>query len=405
MRNGKRFFLSVFIAAGFLLGTNLLVYGQSYQITKDDYPKIGTSSTFIADTTGNINVVIGEAGVGKTWTFTQQLFGPQFTTNYVDPTTTTYGSSFPDAEWAFETKQWISMDTIPGILNEPIDSLFTFDYFEKYSDDTILGLGMATDMPFYQGAFEYTPPAVDYVLPLEYGKSWTRKSTFTANISISGMPITLVVSDSAVITVDGEGTLTIPMGTYQCLRLKSHRILSITAVADLGYGQSFTIPVPQDTPLIEYEWYTKKAGMLLGITSHSGETNENFTSAGGVTRLVASSVLTGINCDPNCRTSNSIPKEYSLGQNYPNPFNPTTTISYTLPEAARIELKVFNIMGQEVTVLETGTRTAGEHTVIWNGKDIKGKEVPPGIYFYQLKAVSLAHGKTFIQTKKMLMAK
>ncbi|RKY94416.1 MAG: hypothetical protein DRQ13_08280, partial [Ignavibacteriae bacterium] len=82
----------------------------------------------------------------------------------------------------------------------------------------------------------------------------------------------------------------------------------------------------------------------------------------------------------------SIVSEFTLEQNYPNPFNPTTTISYNLPERSYVSLKVFDVLGNEVTLLEEGERTRGKHTVQWNGKDKFQREVNSGVYFIHLAA-------------------
>ena len=75
---------------------------------------------------------------------------------------------------------------------------------------------------------------------------------------------------------------------------------------------------------------------------------------------------------------------YSLEQNYPNPFNPVTTISYILPERSYISLKVFDILGNEITTLDEGERTEGRHSIQWNGKDKYRSTVNSGIYFIHL---------------------
>ncbi len=81
-----------------------------------------------------------------------------------------------------------------------------------------------------------------------------------------------------------------------------------------------------------------------------------------------------------------IPRVYSLSQNYPNPFNPTTEIMYGLPKDSQVELKVFNIMGQEVTTLVNGWQKAGYRSVGWDGTDNSSHPVASGVYFYRLRA-------------------
>jgi hypothetical protein len=94
-----------------------------------------------------------------------------------------------------------------------------------------------------------------------------------------------------------------------------------------------------------------------------------------------------------------IPQEYSLGQNSPNPFNPSTVIHFAIPRAASVSLKVYNIVGQEVADLLIGTLPAGAFWTTWDGKDMNGKTVSSGVYFYRLQAGDYA------ETKKMLLMK
>ena len=89
-----------------------------------------------------------------------------------------------------------------------------------------------------------------------------------------------------------------------------------------------------------------------------------------------------------------VPKEYSLYQNYPNPFNPVTEIKYNLPEAAKVILKVYNIIGQEVAILVNGIEEAGYHSVKFEGSNL-----PSGTYIYRMQTGS------FVQTKKMVLLK
>ena len=85
--------------------------------------------------------------------------------------------------------------------------------------------------------------------------------------------------------------------------------------------------------------------------------------------------------------------------NYPNPFNPTTTISFSIPEESKVNLTIYNIKGQKVKTLVKELLPAGEHSIIWNGKDSNGNRVGSGIYFYKLKAGD------YTSTKKMILLK
>ncbi len=94
-----------------------------------------------------------------------------------------------------------------------------------------------------------------------------------------------------------------------------------------------------------------------------------------------------------------IPREYVLHQNYPNPFNPETTISYSLPKAGSVTLKVYDILGRLVRTLTSGEQPAGNHEAVWNGRNISGIPVAGGIYICRLSAGD------FTQTIKMLLLK
>ncbi len=94
-----------------------------------------------------------------------------------------------------------------------------------------------------------------------------------------------------------------------------------------------------------------------------------------------------------------LPTEYSLGQNYPNPFNPTTTINYTLPEVADVQITVYNILGEVVNEWSLSNLSAGFHHITWNGIDQYGSAVSSGAYFYRLSS------DNFNQTRKMVLIK
>jgi hypothetical protein len=100
----------------------------------------------------------------------------------------------------------------------------------------------------------------------------------------------------------------------------------------------------------------------------------------------------------------TIPEEYTLYQNYPNPFNPITTIRFSLPEEARVTLKVYNLLGQEVaTVLEHEEFDEGAQEVEFDAQGLSS-----GVYFYRLTVESLNEDtpiRKFSRVMKMLMLK
>ena len=79
---------------------------------------------------------------------------------------------------------------------------------------------------------------------------------------------------------------------------------------------------------------------------------------------------------------------------YPNPFNPATTISYTLPEAAFVSMKVYSLLGEEVATLVNANQPAGTHQVHFDAAGL-----PSGVYFYRLSAGS------FSATRKLMLVR
>lgn len=78
---------------------------------------------------------------------------------------------------------------------------------------------------------------------------------------------------------------------------------------------------------------------------------------------------------------NAVVKGYQLKQNYPNPFNPTTIIEYSIPEASKVELKIYNSLGKEITTLVNEFKPAGAYEVKFNAADLAS-----GIYFARFQS-------------------
>ena len=90
------------------------------------------------------------------------------------------------------------------------------------------------------------------------------------------------------------------------------------------------------------------------------------------------------------------PGKLTLEQNFPNPFNPTTVIKYTLPsgKASDVTLKIYDVLGREVSTLINKNQQPGEYEVYFNAA-----QFPSGVYFYNLKA------DQYLSTKKMILLK
>jgi len=134
---------------------------------------------------------------------------------------------------------------------------------------------------------------------------------------------------------------------------------------------------PGDSIIVYY-------GMALGASF--AEVNSGLDSALG---RYNGTLVTGIK-----ENESFSPLNYKLNQNYPNPFNPTTTISFSIPVQEKVSLKVYNILGMEVSTLLNEVQTAGNYYIRFDPKNLSS-----GIYFYELKTGN------FRDIRKMILLK
>jgi len=106
-------------------------------------------------------------------------------------------------------------------------------------------------------------------------------------------------------------------------------------------------------------------------------------------------------CTGISEAENTAPSKHQLHPNYPNPFNPSTSINFTLGGSGiqQVSLVVYNMLGQEVRTLLEGSRMPGSYSVIWDGRDNSSRNVPAGIFIYQLRS-----GGT-VENRKMILLK
>ena len=132
---------------------------------------------------------------------------------------------------------------------------------------------------------------------------------------------------------------------------------------------------------------------------NTGVTN-NGTTSGDLTFIVPGDAPNGLfyNCQFHAGMTATItiegtvatidrlprPAGFRLYGNYPNPFNPSSTIRYDLPEATRVTLAIYDVMGREVARLVDGSMEPGAHSVEWNGQDQAGRGLPSGVYIVNL---------------------
>jgi hypothetical protein len=94
-----------------------------------------------------------------------------------------------------------------------------------------------------------------------------------------------------------------------------------------------------------------------------------------------------------------IPATFYLYQNYPNPFNPETHIQFGLAQKMKVELMIYNVLGQQVKKLINQDMPPGNYEIIWDGRNDAGNRVGTGIYFYRIQAGD------YIKSRKMVLMK
>jgi Secretion system C-terminal sorting domain len=111
-------------------------------------------------------------------------------------------------------------------------------------------------------------------------------------------------------------------------------------------------------------------------------------------------------------TEENLPDGFVLYQNYPNPFNPSTKIKFTIPSVGTslmkfVQLKVYDVLGNEVATVVNEEKAAGKYEVEFNTNSVEGRNLTSGVYFYQLsiRGSEINSEQTIIQRKKMVYLK
>ncbi len=100
---------------------------------------------------------------------------------------------------------------------------------------------------------------------------------------------------------------------------------------------------------------------------------------------------------PRGQALTSVPKIFDLSQNYPNPFNPETNIGFALPEASKVRVEIYNVLGPKIATSVNADMPAGNHFVRWNGRNPIGEKVGAGIYLCRMQSGE------FVKTQKMTL--
>jgi hypothetical protein len=255
----------------------------------------------------------------------------------------------------------------------------------------------------YGGAYRYSTGDEGVFYSSNMGASWHSLGTNIPPVTISGLAI---VEDELFCSA---WTIDPPYQFYGVLHFSTSDstwvpvneglyILNVTClISDSINLFAGTTISPNYSPTIFHSdnlginWRSVGEGLNSSSIS-SIAVNDEFIFVGDRDGTIWRRPLEEITAVQNHMTDR--PDQFELFQNYPNPFNPRTTISFTIPTELNVELKVYDVLGNEIKTLLNGYIEAGRHQVVFNGNNLSS-----GLYFYQLKTAY------FLQTKKLLLVK
>jgi hypothetical protein len=154
-------------------------------------------------------------------------------------------------------------------------------------------------------------------------------------------------------------------------------------------GETFQNVKISSSPLFVYGGFLGDYTSVSAVNGHIRPVWSNMTNHSIYTAIVDTFYTIGIN-----NNEEIIPGFFKLYQNYPNPFNPVTKISYDLPKSGFVSLKVYDMLGREVTTLVNEVKKEGSYLV-----DFDGSNLASGVYFFKLKS------NDFVDIKKMILLK
>jgi WD40 repeat protein len=203
-----------------------------------------------------------------------------------------------------------------------------------------------------------------------------------------GYDVELVSNESEISAGDCWIDLVTPTGDLYTML---NRSLELSPFANIQ--RSLTLNIPASAPSGTYTMYGR-CGYYPGTVWN--ETSFTFQKQAGGDGIFdpAQFTVSGWDSGEYLADYNNFPTTANLMSVYPNPFNPTTTVSFALPQAERISLKVYNTAGASVATLVDGYRNAGVHEVTFDASSL-----PSGVYFARLTAGELQ------STQKLLLIK
>ena len=363
----KKFFLLFVICS--LYSLPLL---SQITITTGDLPNYFTIGNVLSARTDTTSTTCDIGGTGSTsFNFASHNFNSIIPDSMVTPASTGYSNYFPGATHVLHYSQAV------------VANLSKFYIFYSVGTDVlVLGIVMEiTSSGFsYVSIDKYITSRIAVKLPATINSSWTSDYIDSQYVFMnSALYQTNKYHHVVNSIIDAYGPMTLPDNRIiQVIRMKmDQKITSSTG----SYSRD-----------ISYQYYSQNLESISLTTRDTLQANSGTIYASNLSWTLTN--LTGI------VKGDLLPNEFSLNQNYPNPFNPSTSIEYNLPFESKVNLTVYNTLGQVVNELISEVQSQGTHQVNFNGAALSS-----GIYYYKITGVSADGKKNFTNTKKMILLK
>ncbi len=329
---------------------------------------IGATQVIEYDSSYSISINVGSAGENRSWDFSAYPTTTEQNLSILAPQGTVFADSFPEANFVlfYDLSQADTTYNLYSYAN------ISSNVFLNLGEGTIINIPNEYDSSYVNFDQDETP------LPLSYGLEWTASTSDTTGQE----GFMTIKTTNSNYSVDAWGTVTIPAGTFDCLRLREdYSTTTIFIVGDTEF--------PIDTTIgINYTWFSKDNFLICDISSQDGETNPEFSDASYFSRL--KSTTTAISSE----LRSGIVQKFALEQNFPNPFNPVTSISYMIGKADHVSLSIYDSAGRLVQTLFNEYQNAGLHSIQWNAANLAS-----GIYYYRLQIAGFSEIKKAVLLK------
>ena len=344
-------FKPIVIICIWVAGLTLPLFGQIV-IDWNEIPHI-VNTRWTKNIATNQTVSLGSAGGPQNWYFTSQPMGSDSCTDVVVLVAQTpFHDSFPNANLCYMS------------IDGP-DSAFLYI---RLVSSFISTLGIAGEDTSGNMFIKYNPVDTNN-LPEHYGDNRYYRAGWRYDIDASTY---MTYVKKGYETINAYGNVTIPYGTFPCLRY----ILFDTLIQTMYYNN---VPIYCDTSTrISHQFVAENRSGVVCVFSNSGETNPYFTNAATLERLTY--FYTAIEETGPGSSEKTV-------QVHPNPFDNGVTFAYTPEIYEDMSLKIYDVQGQIVKTLNLPrAHSVLPACVAWDGTKDNGTRLPAGVYFYRFQA-------------------